>query len=128
MDPINYKILHVISLLVLSGWIFMSFANPAPERRKKTLMITGIAGLLMLVSGFGMMAKYHYGYGSTWVIVKVVCWLGLMALGGMAFRKPGKTCALTAIVLVLLSVAVTMVYTKPGHTVNVPAVPDVLQK
>lgn len=134
MDPKFYHILHVISLLVLSAWTFMGFANPDPNRRKKTLMITGIAGLLMLISGFGLYPKLGYALGSVWIIVKIVCWAGLMAIAGMAFRKPGKTCMLTTVALVLLSVAVVMVYLKPGSkarevkTPATPEVPAVLQK
>ena len=134
MEPKYYHILHVISLLVLSAWTFMGFANPDPNRRKKTLMITGIAGLLMLISGFGLSPKLGYSMGSTWIIVKIVCWTGLMAIAGMVFRKPGKACMLTTVALVLLSVAVVMVYLKPGTKARgvanpaTPAAPAVLQK
>ena len=37
------------SLLVLTAHTYMAFANPAPENRKRTMMITGIASLLALV-------------------------------------------------------------------------------
>ena len=49
MDPVYYKILHVFSLLVLTAWTFAAFANPAPETRRQTLIVAGIASLLMLV-------------------------------------------------------------------------------
>jgi len=52
-----YLLLHLLSLIVLTAHTFMAFANPAPEHRKPTLMITGIAALLMLVSGFGLLAS-----------------------------------------------------------------------
>ena len=47
-----YQLLHLLSLIVLTAHTFMAFANPAPENRKRTMMITGIASLLMFISGF----------------------------------------------------------------------------
>ena len=38
-----YHILHLLSLIVLTAQTFMAFANPAPENKKRTMMITGIA-------------------------------------------------------------------------------------
>ena len=60
MSPIVYQILHVASLLALTGGAFYGFAG-APETRKKVMMITGLASLLMIVSGFGLLAKLHPG-------------------------------------------------------------------
>lgn len=119
MDPTYYHILHIVSLLVLSGWTFMGCANPDPNRRKQTLMITGIAGLIMFISGMGLAPKLGYSMGSTWIIVKLVCWAGLMALAGMAFRKPGAVRTLTFVILGLLATAVVMVYVKPGSKARV---------
>jgi uncharacterized membrane protein SirB2 len=108
-----YHILHVFSLVVLTAQTYMAFANPAPENRKRTLMIAGIATLLMLVSGAGMMAKMGYSWGAGWVIVKVLCWLGFSALAGLAYRKPHLRGRFSFIGLVVLLVALVMVYLKP---------------
>lgn len=110
MNPQYYYLLHVFALFILSAHTFMAFANPAPENRKRTMMITGIASLLVLVSGFGLLAKLHGNQFSGWVIVKLVCWLGLSALAGIVYRKPElrKTLALVALVLTLT--ALVMVY------------------
>jgi hypothetical protein len=113
MNPLYYSLLHVFALFVLSAHTFMAFANPAPENRKRTMMITGIASLLALGAAGGLMAKLGYSWGSGWVIVKLVCWLGLSGLAGIAYRRPhlrGKL-ALTALTLTL--VALVMVYLKP---------------
>ncbi len=48
-----YHILHVFALVVLTAQTYMAFANPAPENRKRTMMITGIAALLMFVVALG---------------------------------------------------------------------------
>ncbi len=113
MNPVYYHILHVFSLFVLTAHTFMAFANPLPENRKKTLMITGIAGLLVLVSGFGLQAKLLAGAFPAWLIVKLVCWLGLMALGGIVYRRPQLRGGLAFAALTLILIAIVMVYVRP---------------
>lgn len=113
MNPTYYHILHIFSLFVLTAHTFMAFANPLPENRKKTLMICGVAGLLVLISGFGLQAKLYAGQFPGWMIVKLVCWVGLMALGGMVYRRPHLRSALAFSTLSLLLVAVVMVYLRP---------------
>ncbi|MDO8545567.1 MAG: hypothetical protein Q7S40_34420 [Opitutaceae bacterium] len=108
MSPIVYYILHLGALFVLTGYTFYAFAAP-PETRKRVMMITGIASLLAAVGGFGLQAKMNYGF-PVWMIVKIVCWLGLSALAGMAYRKRDKAGLLMTITIVLLLVALVMVY------------------
>jgi uncharacterized membrane protein SirB2 len=114
MNPSFYHILHVFSLLVLTAHTYMAFANPAPENRKRTLMITGIASLLMLVSGFGLMAKLYNNQFLGWMGVKVVCWLGFSAFAGIVYRKTHLRGLFSFLGLVLLLVALLMVYLKPS--------------
>ena len=111
MSPLFYHILHVTSILVLTGYTFYAFAA-APETKKRVMMITGIASLLALAAGFGLTAKLGYGFPG-WVIVKLVCWLGLSALAGFGYRRRGAAGALAAIAVVLAFIAVLMVYLKP---------------
>jgi uncharacterized membrane protein SirB2 len=111
MNPVIYSIIHVFSLLVLTGYTFYAFAAPA-EARKKVMMVTGIASLLMLISGFGLLAKVYQNQFAPWVIVKLVCWLGLSALAGIGFRKRDKASVFMAVILALVFVAVVSVYTK----------------
>jgi len=113
MDPVYYKILHVFSLLVLTAWTFAAFANPAPEARKQTLIVTGIAGLLMFISGFGMVQKLYAGHFAGWMIVKMVCWLVFVALAALAFRRPHLRGKLSLLGFTALLIALVMVYTKP---------------
>ena len=113
MNPTYYHILHIFSLFVLTAHTFMAFANPLPENKKKTLMITGIAGLLVLVSGFGLQAKVLAGTFPGWLIVKLGCWLGLMALGGIVYRRPQLRGGLALATLSLILIAIVMVYVRP---------------
>lgn len=111
MSPTFYYILHVCAVLVLTGYTFYAFAAPA-ETRKSVLMITGIASLVALVGGFGLQAKV-VGAWPGWLIVKIVCWLGLSALAGFGYRRRGAAGTLAVVALVFAVIAVVMVYTKP---------------
>jgi hypothetical protein len=111
MSPTVYHILHVSSLLVLFGYTFYAFAAPA-ESRKRVLMITGIASLVMLVGGFGLITKLRIGFPG-WIIVKIVCWLGLSAIAGMAYKRRAQANTLMLVTLALAITSVLMVYLKP---------------
>lgn len=104
-----YYLLHVISLLLLTGASFSALAAPTPERRKKFLMLTGILSLVMLVGGFGLVARMNTGWPG-WLIVKIVCWVVLSALAGIAFRKPNSTGTLSMVGGLAIATAVYMVY------------------
>lgn len=106
-----YQILHVGSMVLLTAFTFMAFANPDPKGRKKTMMITGILSLLMLIGGFGLLAVMKYGF-PVWVWLKVLCWLGLSGMAGMAYRKPESVGTWKIITIVLVLVAIATVYLK----------------
>lgn len=111
MDIRIYYIIHVLSILLLTGSIFSIAANPQPHKKKKMMALTGILTLLAFVAGFALIAKLHYSYTAGWLIVKYVAWLFLSALAGMAYRKP-KSFVIPA-VIVAAGVALYMVYYKP---------------
>ncbi len=108
-----YKLLHLFSLIVLTAHTFMAFANPLPENRKRTLMITGIAALIMAFTGFGMLAVEKIPISSGWVIVKIVCWLGLASLSGIVYRKTHLRGLLSLVSLALILIALVMVIFRP---------------
>lgn len=111
-----YHILHVFSVFVLTGYTFYAFAAPA-ETRKKVLIVTGIASLLVFISGFGLITKL-LGAGSgmwpLWAWIKLVSWLGLSALAGIGYRRRAKAPVFIAVALALIFVAIYAVYTKVG--------------
>ena len=111
MSPLFYYILHVVSLVVLTGYTFYAFAAP-PETRKRVMVLTGVASVLALAAGFGLQAKLQVGFPG-WLIVKMVCWLGLSALAGFGYRRRAAAGMLAVVAIVLVLVAVTMVYLKP---------------
>ena len=103
-----YLILHVFSLLALTGLTFYAFAAPE-ETRKRVLMMSGIFSLLVLVSGFGMLAKLHLGM-PPWIFIKLGSWLGLSALAGIGYRMRNRVCVLKAVALGLILAALYAVY------------------
>ncbi len=96
-------------MVLLAAFLFQAFANPDPKNRKKTGMITGILALLMLIGGFGLVATMKVGF-PWWIIVKIVCWLGLASMSGMAYRKPQRIPMLTAVAIALILTAIVAVY------------------
>jgi uncharacterized membrane protein SirB2 len=108
-----YLLLHIFSLLVLTAHTFMALASPDPANRKRTLMITGIASLLMLGSGFAMLGINKIPMASGWVIVKLFCWLGVSAIAGLAYRKVHLRGMLSTVALALLLTALVMVIFRP---------------
>ena len=112
MDPQYYSILHVGSAMLLIAATFQAFAAPTPDHKRKVMMATGILSLVMLVAGFGLQAKYHTGF-PLWLIIKIVCWLGLAAVSGIAFKRPEAVGMLTKLTTALIVVALIMVYLRP---------------
>lgn len=112
MSPQFYSILHVASAMLLIAATFQAFAAPTSDRKRKVMMATGILSLVMLVAGFGLQAKYHTGF-PLWLIVKMVCWLGLAGVSGIAFKRPEAVGVLTKVTTVLIVVALIMVYLRP---------------
>lgn len=108
-----YYFLHVVSAILLAGGVFYAVAAPA-ETRKRTLILTGIAALVMLFGGFGLLARVHGNHFYAWVIVKIACWAGLSALAGLAYRRREKAGLWAAIGIVCVVLGVAMAYFKPG--------------
>ncbi len=104
-----YQLLHVGAMVLLTAFIFQTFANPDPKNKKRTGMITGILALVMLIGGFGLLTVLRTGF-PWWVIVKLVCWFGLVAISGLAYRKPERIPLLTALASALILIAIGSVY------------------
>ena len=112
MDPRIFHIIHVLAAFILFGLTFAAFANPLPLLRKKVLAASGIASLAVIIAGFGLTGLLKIGF-PIWVIVKIICWLGLSAMAGMAYKQPKKIPLLLGSTIVLIVVALYMVYLRP---------------
>jgi hypothetical protein len=95
-------------------------------------MWSGIASLVLLLTGlrlwgalYSFSVKDHVFDGIVdgfklsrdfvgwWVVVKIVCWLGLSALAGIAYRRRAQAGLWLKLAVVLAATAVAMVYVKP---------------
>jgi len=114
MEYQGLHLVHVFFALVLTGYTFYAFARPDPSTRKKVMTLTGIASLLMLLTGIRMWQTIYQFAVLPWIIVKIFCWLGVSAFAGMAYRRREKVGLFASLSLLLLFVAVSMVYFQPG--------------
>ena len=112
MNPLIYSVLHVLGAFVLVGFTFQAFIAPQPQFRRRLMMYTGIASLIMFVAGFGLEAKLSLGF-PLWVLIKIGCWLGLSILAGLAFRTPLLARMYSGVALLLIAVALYCVYFRP---------------
>lgn len=92
MDLFTYKFIHlagVIGLFTSLGAIMI-----AGSGRKGGAMLHGISLLLILVAGFGALAKYKMPMDQYWWMVKIALWLFLGAAPALAKRSALPTSAL----------------------------------
>ena len=119
MSPQFYLFFHVGSMVFLIATIIAILAG-APESKRRVLSIlVGVLTLLVLVAGFGLASSPKaLGMPSpvqwpVWLWGKFVCWLGIAAIGGMAFRKRSSPAPFIAAVVILVLLALFFVYVKP---------------
>jgi len=74
MDYTTYKLIHLIGLAALA--IGLGGMMAGGENRKTFAIVQGIALMVMLVSGFGLLAKLKLGFPH-FAMVKVVLWVVL---------------------------------------------------
>ena len=107
-----YQVIHLFAAIMLAGIAFAALANPQPERRHNILMVSGIAALLTLVSGFGLLGIGGFGFPG-WVVVKIAAWVALAAIAGIAFRRPQQARPLAVVVALAVLLAVGAAVLKP---------------
>lgn len=89
-----YKIVHIFGVLTLFsvvGGIALHAANGGSKQSNtaRTLIATlhGVALLLILVGGFGALARLGGGFGG-WVWSKLAIWLIIGGLAMLPYKKP----------------------------------------
>ncbi len=112
MNTQIFLLLHLTSVILLSGATFAAMADPHPDKRRHFLMMSGTLSLLVAMSGFGLSGMLRIGFPG-WLLVKLVCWLVLTGLTGMAFRMTGQSRMLATVAAGVILVALIMVTYKP---------------
>ena len=114
-----YKIIHFAGILL----VFLAFgmavraarAGDSGEGRKPIAMGHGIGLFLVLLGGFGMLARLEItGSWPTWVTVKVVVWVLLGGAMVLFKRAAGASRVWGAVVLALGVAAAWAAIMKPG--------------
>ncbi|MGB0583388.1 MAG: hypothetical protein ACPGVU_27210 [Limisphaerales bacterium] len=106
-----YQTLHVGAMVMMVAILWTALANPEPGRKGKVMMWIHLLAIVMLVGGFGALAVLKVGF-PWWVIVKVVCWLGLLVIASLAYRMPQKVGLLRVFAIILVLGAIGSVYLK----------------
>ena len=118
-----YEILHIVGiamLFVAIGGISVHAANGGSKAGSTTRPIVGsihgIGSLLILVGGFGMLARMgfqHSGGFPGWLIGKMIIWLILSAIVLMPYRRPALARPFLLLLPLLAGVAVYLALYKP---------------
>ena len=107
MSPAFYHIAHLVGLILL----FVGFGAVASGNRKG-MMYHGIGLLILLVAGFGLIAKLQLSYTSPFVIGKGVVFLLLGFLPVLAKRNILPASAVLWVAILLGGLAAYMGYLK----------------
>lgn len=87
MTPETYKVAHLLGLLVLALGLGAILNGPRDSKPKIGMAMHGIGLLLLLIAGFGTLAKQNIEITTSWVLCKLLIWC---TFGAMPFfvNKP----------------------------------------
>lgn len=84
-----YKVLHVSSIMLFFV-LYMSACFKDKSNMKKEVIFTGVALVLMLVSGMGLIARLGFPHGEAWplwVNIKLGVWFIIGISGHMVLKR-----------------------------------------
>lgn len=118
-----YEILHLIGiagLFMAIGGIAVHAANGGTKAtsatRRIVSMIHGLGALLILVGGFGMLARLGFAHDAklpAWLWVKIIVWFVLSAVAMLPYRWPALARPWLLLLPLLAGLAVYMALYKP---------------
>ncbi len=118
-----YEILHIIGIAMLFltiGGVSVHAANGGNKKTSSTRPIVGsihgLGSLLILVGGFGMLARLGFLHGANfpgWLWVKIIIWIILSGVVLLPYRRPALAKPFLWLLPLLAGVAVYMALYKP---------------
>ena len=111
MDTTIYKIIHLTGIAAIALGVGGMMAGGS--NRKPFAICQGVGLLVMLVSGFGLLAKLHLGYPH-FAIVKTVLWVVIAILPMLARRLKLPLAAAMLISLTLVGIMAWLGVMKPA--------------
>ncbi len=118
MSYLVYKVIHYVGLFALVTTAGAALARGArPDAfedpwRKRLGILHGLSLFLVLLGGFGMLARLGLGMGG-WVWAKVAIWLVLGGLLAVGRRSAAWSSRLLVLVPFLAALAGIIAFTKP---------------
>ena len=118
-----YEIIHVIGmamLFVAIGGVAVHAANGGTNTnsatRRLVSIVFGVGSFLILLGGFGMMARLGLvrGMPPAWLIVKMLIWLLLSGIVLLPYRRPALARPFLLALPLLAGLAVYMALYKPS--------------
>jgi hypothetical protein len=112
-----YKVLHLIGILMLflsmGGAVIRSAIGAQNEKVEKFILMNhGISLLIIVIAGFGLLAKIGMVFAG-WIIIKIVIWIVMGGLLVFIKRIPGKQSLFWFLILFLGATAAVMAIYKP---------------
>ena len=107
MNPLVYNVIHIVSIMALFSALGAAASSDSDKCKKLSSILHGVAILLILVSGFGMLAKYSLGF-PWWITVKLVVWLAMGAMLAVAKRRVLPCGTVFGIILALGTIAAVL--------------------
>ncbi|MCA0377477.1 MAG: hypothetical protein LCH84_17680 [Gemmatimonadetes bacterium] len=118
-----YEILHIIGIAFVFaaiGGVAIHAANggdrAASQTRKLVTAVHGTGMLLILVGGFGMLARIGFAHGTNfpgWLWAKLAIWLVFGGVALLPYRKPALARPALLVLPLLAGLAAYMALYKP---------------
>ncbi|MGH7382612.1 MAG: hypothetical protein ACREKR_10360 [Candidatus Methylomirabilales bacterium] len=115
-----YKNIHLVGvfmiLMALGGLLLHSITGGTQEHswRRPVAITHGVGLLLVLLGGFGMLARIGiYWPWPGWVTGKIIIWMLFGGLVGVIFRRPGLARSLWWVAIALAGLAAYLAGHKP---------------
>lgn len=118
-----YNVLHILGLALAMAGLAGTAAAAASGVPRQSYPARGLLAalhggglLLVLVGGFGMLARIGFRHGASlpgWVLAKLVLWVLLGGLIALPWRRPALAKPLLAIVPLVAALAAWLGIAKP---------------